>query len=76
MANSHQLYQELSKHHGYERKLAEKIALLENRLANYQGADKISLQQDILKQHKRLGQCRKAIHFIEQRIQQMESGRR
>lgn len=75
MANSHELYQELSKHHGYERKLSDKIASLESQLANYQGADKIGLQQTILKQHQRLGQCRKAIYFIEQKIQQMEKGR-
>ena len=73
--SSRELYLELSKHHGYRQKLSEKINQLSNQLAHCSANDKIALQQQILRQHKRLGQCNKAIYFIEQKIAQLESGK-
>lgn len=73
--SSRELYNELSKHHGYRQKLTEKINQLNGQLAHCQAQDKIAMQQKILHQHKRLGQCNKAIYFIEQKIAQLESGK-
>ncbi|NRA84021.1 MAG: primosomal replication protein [Gammaproteobacteria bacterium] len=75
MSNSVELYQELSKHHGYQQTLELKINQLEQQLQRCITKDKIAMQQLILKQHKRLGQCHKAIYFIEQRIELLETGK-
>lgn len=75
IANSVELYQELSKHHGYQQKLELKINQLDQQLSHCNIQDKLAQQQEILKQHKRLGQCRKAIYFIEQKIELLESGK-
>lgn len=74
--NSRLLYEELSKHHGYQQKLNARIGQLNQQLTQCPSNDKIKLQQEILRQHKRLGQCNKAIYFIEKKIQQLESGKR
>jgi len=73
--NSRALYLELSKHHGYQQKLTEKIAQLSQFIERCETDNKIGLQQQILRQHKRLRQCNKAIYFIEQKITQLESGK-
>jgi len=73
--NSRALYLELSKHHGYRQKLSDKIARLTKQLNETPASDKITMQQEILRQHKRLGQCNKAIYFIEQKIATLESGK-
>lgn len=75
IANSVELYQELSKHHGYQQKLELKINQLEQQLLHCNVQDKLAFQKEILAQHKRLGQCRKAIYFIEQRIELLETGK-
>lgn len=75
MFNSVELYQELSKHHDYLQKFESKIAELELKLNRCAIGDKLVLQQQILKIHQRQGKCRKAIYFIEQKIERLESGK-
>jgi len=72
MQNSHQLYEELNKHLNWARKIESKIEQLESTLANCHSADKIKLQNEILLMHRRLGKCRQAIGYIEDRIQAFE----
>ncbi|GAA4897730.1 primosomal replication protein [Ferrimonas pelagia] len=72
MNSSHKLYQELNKHRNWEQKMQQKIQQLEHALDNYRGGDKITLQNEILAQHKRLGKCRQAMTYIEQRIAWLE----
>lgn len=72
MQNSHQLYEELNKHLNWATRIEQKIAELELRLANANVSNKITLQNDILSMHRRLGKCRKAITYIEDRIQLFE----
>ncbi|MCE9684969.1 primosomal replication protein [Shewanella sp. AS16] len=72
MQNSHQLYEELNKHLNWEKKIAQKIELLEANIENCHSVDKIKLQNDILLMHRRLGKCRQAISYIEDRIQTFE----
>ncbi len=72
MRSSHQLYDELRKHQNWAMRLEQKIRELEQRLDLHQGAEKITLQNEILATHKRLGRCRQAMTFIEQRIAQLE----
>ncbi|MBW3164171.1 primosomal replication protein [Ferrimonas balearica] len=72
MRSSHQLYDELRKHQNWADRLEQKIRELEQRLDLHQGADKITLQNEILATHKRLGRCRQAMTFIEQRIAHLE----
>jgi len=74
--NSRLLYEELSKHHGYQEKLNAKISQLSHQLDSCPTDKKIDMQKQILHQHKRLGQCNKAIYFIEKKIQQLESGKK
>ncbi|MDP2559947.1 primosomal replication protein PriC [Psychrobium sp. 1_MG-2023] len=75
MGNSQQLYHELSKHHGYKQKLELRITQLNTQLNQCAMEQKIALQQEVLRQQKRLGQCNKAIYFIEQKIERIESGK-
>lgn len=75
MSNSVSLYQELSKHHDYQQKFEVKINQLEQQLALCPIKEKLARQQEILKLHQRLGQCRKAIYFIEQKIELLETGK-
>lgn len=72
MQNSHQLYQELNKHLNWAKKIEQKITQLEAELDICHPQDKIKLQNDILLVHRRLGKCRQAISYIEQRIQLFE----
>ncbi|WP_298439350.1 primosomal replication protein [uncultured Ferrimonas sp.] len=75
MNSSHQLYDELRKHQNWDNQLQQKIAQLEQNLDIYQGKDKIEQQNIILQTHQRLGKCRQAISYIEQRIAWLEKGR-
>lgn len=70
--NSHEIYQELNKHLNWAKKFEQKIAEMESKLENCHSADKINLQNDILLMHRRLGKCRQAISYIEDRIQAFE----
>ncbi|MGL4473506.1 MAG: primosomal replication protein [Shewanella sp.] len=72
MQNSHDLYQELNKHLKWADKFTQKIAELDMHLANCHSNDKIKFQNEILSMHKRLGKCRQAITYIEDRIQALE----
>ncbi len=72
MQNSHQLYEELNKHHNWVKKFEQKIQSLQSELENCHSADKIKKQNEILLVHRRLGKCRQAISYIEDRIQAFE----
>lgn len=72
MHNSHQLYDELNKHLNWVQTFEQKIADLQSKLENCHSADKIALQNEILLVHRRLGKCRQAISYIEDRIQAFE----
>lgn len=72
LQNSHEIYAELNKHLNWAKKFEQKIAEMESKLENCHSADKISLQNDILLMHRRLGKCRQAISYIEDRIQAFE----
>lgn len=72
MQNSHQLYEELNKHLNWAKIIEQKIEDLQSKLANCHSADKIELQNEILLIHRRLGKCRQAITYIEDRIQTFE----
>lgn len=72
MRNSHQLYEELNKHFNWEKKIQFKIEQLQAQLDNCHITEKIAVQNDLLAMHKRLGKCRQAIHYIEERIQLFE----
>ena len=50
----------------------QKIAEMETKLANCHSTDKIMIQNEILSLHRRLGKCRQAISYIEERIQMFE----
>ncbi|UCX04108.1 primosomal replication protein [Shewanella glacialimarina] len=75
MQNSHQLYQELNKHFAWANKIEFKIQQMESNLEVCHAAEKITLQNDILLMHRRLGKCRQAISYIEERIQHFERPR-
>jgi len=68
MQNSHQLYAELNKHLNWAKQME---ATLEFCHSN----DKIKLQNDILSMHRRLGKCKQATSYIEERIQLFERPR-
>ncbi|QLE84999.1 MULTISPECIES: primosomal replication protein [Shewanella] len=72
MHNSHQMYDELKKHHNWVSKFEQKIESLQSQLESCHSADKIALQNEILLVHRRLGKCRQAISYIEDRIQAFE----
>uniref|UniRef100_Q0HTN0 Primosomal replication protein N'', putative n=1 Tax=Shewanella sp. (strain MR-7) TaxID=60481 RepID=Q0HTN0_SHESR len=72
LQNSHEIYAELNKHLNWANKFEQKIAEMESKLENCHSADKIRLQNDILLMHRRLGKCRQAISYIEDRIQAFE----
>lgn len=72
MQSSHQLYEELNKHLNWAKKFEQKIEELQLQLENCHSADKIEMQNTILLTHKRLGKCRQAISYIEDRIQAFE----
>ncbi|MGI2855048.1 primosomal replication protein [Shewanella algae] len=72
MQNSHQLYEELNKHLNWAQKIEQKIEQLQSKLENCHSTDKIPVQNDILLMHRRLGKCRQAISYIEDRIQAFE----
>lgn len=72
LQNSHEIYEELNKHLNWAKKFEQKIAEMESKLENCHSVDKIKLQNDILLMHRRLGKCRQAISYIEDRIQTFE----
>jgi len=72
MHSSHRLYEELNKHLNWEKKFLFKIEQLQSQLDTCHSTAKIALQNDLLLMHRRLGKCRQAISYIEDRIQVFE----
>jgi primosomal replication protein N'' len=72
MQSSHELYQELSQNHEFERRLQEMIDMRKQQLASANSTQASKINQEILALHARLGRCRKAITATEDKIQQVE----
>jgi primosomal replication protein N'' len=72
MQSSHELYQELSQNHEFERRLQEMIDIRKQQLSSANSTQASKLNQEILVLHARLGRCRKAISATEDKIQQVE----
>ncbi|MDF0533572.1 primosomal replication protein [Shewanella sp. A32] len=72
MSSSHKLYDELNKHLNWEKKILFKIEQLQSQLDTCHSTAKIAVQNDLLLMHRRLGKCRQAISYIEDRIQTFE----
>lgn len=72
MQSSHELYQELSQNHEFERRLQEMIDIRKQQLASANSTQASKINQEILALHARLGRCRKAITATEDKIQQVE----
>ncbi|BBN80895.1 prepilin peptidase [Pseudoalteromonas sp. A25] len=72
MQSSHELYQELSQNHEFERRLMEMIDLRKIQLDKASPEQAKQLNQEILALHARLGRCRKAISSTEVKIQHVE----
>lgn len=69
MLNSNQLYQKLSEHHEFERRLMDMVTERENALAKSKGKENAKLSAEMLALHQRLGRCRRAISGIERDIE-------
>ena len=67
-----QLYQNLSEHYEFERRLAEMIAEREQQRAMSASNQMGRLNQEVLALHQRLGRCRQAISKIEKQIELAE----
>jgi primosomal replication protein N'' len=72
LLSSHQLYQQLSEHHEFERRLSYMITEREQQRIRSKSANTDKLSQEVLALHQRLGRCRKAISSIERNIEQAE----
>jgi primosomal replication protein N'' len=72
MQSSHELYQELSQNHEFERRLLEMIALKKQQMHNASIDQVNTLNKEVLVLHGRLGRCRKAISATEDKIQLAE----
>lgn len=70
--NSHQLYQKLSEHHEFERRLMAMLLDKEQQRLKSKPCDTERLSVEVLTLHQRLGRCRKAITAIERDIEQAE----
>lgn len=69
---THALYNKLSEHHEFERRLATMIAEREYQRADANGKLSEKLSAEILALHQRLGRCRQAISGIEREIELAE----
>ncbi len=72
MQSSHELYQELSQNHEFERRLKEMIDIRQQQMDKASPQQASKLNGEILALHGRLGRCRKAISVTEQKIQEVE----
>jgi len=70
--SSQQLYQQLTEHHEFERRLMAMITEREQQRQRSQSANASKLSQEVLALHQRLGRCRKAISSIERNIETAE----
>ncbi|MCJ8293914.1 MAG: primosomal replication protein [Colwellia sp.] len=72
LLSSHQLHQQLSEHHEFERRLMAMISEREQQRMRSRASNIDKLSQEVLALHQRLGRCRKAISAIEQKIKLAE----
>jgi len=66
---SQELYQKLSQHHEFERRLINMLSEKEFLLSNCKDNQRQEHSQQVLTLHQRLGRCRKAISLIERDIE-------
>jgi primosomal replication protein N'' len=69
LLSSSQLYQQLSEHHEFERRLMDMITDREQQRVRSKSVNTDTLSQEVLALHQRLGRCRKAISTIEKNIE-------
>jgi primosomal replication protein N'' len=67
--NSHQLYQKLTEHHEFERRLMGMLMEKERQRLECKKNESEKLSIEVLTLHQRLGRCRKAISTIERDIE-------
>ncbi len=72
LLSSHQLYQQLTEHREFERRLITMITEREQQRQKNRDINNISVSQEVLALHQRLGRCRKAISSIERNIELAE----
>ena len=70
--NSHQLYQKLTEHHEFERRLMDMLMEKERQRVECKKHESEKLSFEVLTLHQRLGRCRKAISTIERDIELAE----
>ena len=70
--SSHQLYQKLTEHHEFERRLMDMVSEKEHARMSCKSHDSERISLEVLTLHQRLGRCRKAISVIERDIEQAE----
>lgn len=70
--SSQQLYQQLTEHHEFERRLMAMISEREQQRQRSQSVNASKISQEVLALHQRLGRCRKAISSIERNIEMAE----
>lgn len=66
--SSHQLYQKLTEHHEFERRLMDMLSEKEQQRLESKQHESEKLSVEVLTLHQRLGRCRKAISAIEREI--------
>ncbi len=67
--SSQELYQKLSQHHEFERRLLNMLTEKEQQLSMCSATLRQETSQQVLTLHQRLGRCRKAISLIERDIE-------
>jgi primosomal replication protein N'' len=72
MQSSQALYQKLTEHHEFERRLAEMLAAKEQQRCQAPKSKVTKLGEEVLILHQRLGRCRQAISKIEREIEKAE----
>lgn len=70
--SSHQLYQKLTEHHEFERRLMDMLMEKERQRLECKKHESEKLSFEVLTLHQRLGRCRKAISTIERDIELAE----
>jgi primosomal replication protein N'' len=70
--SSHQLYQKLTEHHEFERRLMDMLIEKERQRLACKKQENERLSAEVLTLHQRLGRCRKAISTIERDIEHAE----
>jgi primosomal replication protein N'' len=70
--SSHQLYEKLTEHHEFERRLMDMLMEKERQRLKCKKHENEKLSVEVLTLHQRLGRCRKAISTIERDIELAE----